>query len=440
MSDKAYRIVRLTAENLKRLHAVEVAPDGSIVEITGKNGNGKSSLLDAIVLALGGGTMPKAPIRNGEEEARIEIDLGDLVVVRRFKRREDGSILNTLTVQNGDGAKYSSGQQILDGLIGKLAFDPLGFTRLPAKAQFDTLKQFVAGFDFEANAKARKDLFDERTDVNRDAKNLKSQVSSFNVSADTPDEEVDIGELSAELQAVGQHNTDIETRKANRERVADQITRERQAAAEKRAKAEALRREADECEAEAKDLDASAEANEKRLTDAGPLPEPKDASAIRAKIEAANVTNAAVRDKKRMNDLIRQAEAKAAESDDLTSKIEALDAAKVEAIAKARMPIAGIGFADDYITLNGLPFEQASGAEQLRASIAIAIAANPKLRVLVVKDGALLDDDSMKIVAEMAEANDIQVWIESVASGRPGALVIEDGRLVETEAMKVAAE
>lgn len=440
MSDSTYRIVRLTAENLKRLHAVEVTPDGSIVEITGKNGNGKSSLLDAIVLALGGGTMPKAPIRNGEEEARIEINLGELIVIRRFKRREDGSILNTLTVQNADGAKFSSGQAILDSLIGKLAFDPLEFTRLSAKEQFEALKQFVPGFDFAANAKARKEAFDDRTDVNRDVKNLKSQVAGFLIPEGTPEAEINIDELTAELEAVGTHNTDIETRKANRARVADQVERERQAAADSRARAAALREEADLLDKEADAHDASAAANEKRLAEAGPLPEPKDASVIRAKIEAANATNAHVRDKVRMNALIRQAETKDAEAKALTKKIEDLDAAKLKAIAEAKMPVAGIGFADDYITLNDLPFEQASGAEQLRASIAIAMAANPKLRVLVVKDGALLDNESMKIVSEMAEANDVQVWIESVDSGRPGALVIEDGRLVDTEAMKIAAE
>jgi len=74
----------------------------------------------------------------------------------------------------------------------------------------------------------------------------------------------------------------------------------------------------------------------------------------------------------------------------------------------------------------------------LRASIAIAIAANPKLRVLIVRDGALLDDDSMKIVAEMAEANECQIWLETVASGRPSAVVIEDGMAVGAEEARAA--
>lgn len=440
MSDKAYRIVRLVAENLKRLHAVEVAPDGSIIEVTGRNGNGKTSLLDAIVLALGGGTMPKAPIRKGETEAHIEIDLGDLVVIRTFKLRDDGTILNTLVVKNADGAKYSSGQAILDTLIGRLAFDPLEFTRLPAKAQFDTLKQFVTDFDFEENAKARKTAFDTRTDVNRDLKNTKSQVAGFSIPDDTPDEEINIDALTAELEAVGTHNTDVETRKANRARVADEAVRFRAEAESLETQAQDYERLAAQAREKAAEFVAKADDNDRRLAAAGELPTPKDASEIRAKIERANIVNASVRDKRRMDALIVDANKLEQTATGLTNEIERLDAEKATAIASAKMPIDGIGFADDYITLNDLPFDQASGAEQLRASIAIAIASNPKLRVLVVKDGALLDDDSMKIVAEMAEANDVQVWVESVDSDRPGALVIEDGRLVETEAMKVAAE
>ena len=54
-------------------------------------------------------------------------------------------------------------------------------------------------------------------------------------------------------------------------------------------------------------------------------------------------------------------------------------------------------------------------------------AMDPKLRVIRVRDGSLLDKDSMALLAEFADANDMQVWIETVQSGRPGAIVVEDG-------------
>lgn len=443
MNDKkqAYRIVRLEAENLKRLVAVEVSPGGNLIEITGKNGSGKSSTLDAVYYALAGTSdIPATPIRKGQQSARIHLDLGTLKVTRKFAAKEDGGYTTSLTVENEDGARYSSPQAILDALIGALAFDPLEFTRMKPKDQFDTLRRFVPDFDFDLSAKDRQRTFDERTAVNRKVKDLKSQVAGISAPDDTPDEEIDVSALADELQKVGEHNADIETRKANRERVADDTVRLRAEADGLDQQAADYRRLAEEAEAKAKGLREKADGNDKRLADAGPLPEAKDPSEIRAKIDRANAINTRVRDKKRRDALIVQAEAAEKESAALTAAIEKIDADKAAAIASAEMPVDGIGFADGYVTLNGLPFEQASSAEQLRASIAIAIAANPRLRVLIVKDGALLDDESMKIVAEMAEANDCQIWLETVASDRPSALVIEDGRVRGEEVPAVAAE
>ena len=46
------KILTLTAENFMRLAAVEITPDGNMVQITGRNGMGKSSVLNAIWAAI----------------------------------------------------------------------------------------------------------------------------------------------------------------------------------------------------------------------------------------------------------------------------------------------------------------------------------------------------------------------------------------------------
>jgi hypothetical protein len=81
------------------------------------------------------------------------------------------------------------------------------------------------------------------------------------------------------------------------------------------------------------------------------------------------------------------------------------------------------------VLLNGVPFSQASSARQLQAAVSIGLALNPKIRVILIRDGSLLDEDSMKLVSEMAEKNDAQIWVERVADGRPGCVVIEDGEI-----------
>ena len=113
------KIIHLQVENFKRLKAIDITPEGSVVKITGKNAQGKSSVLDAIWGALGGGkALPTEPIRQGETQARIRVELDDLVVTRTFTPGN-----SYLKVETKDGASYKSPQAILDKLVGRLSFD-----------------------------------------------------------------------------------------------------------------------------------------------------------------------------------------------------------------------------------------------------------------------------------------------------------------------------
>jgi hypothetical protein len=85
------------------------------------------------------------------------------------------------------------------------------------------------------------------------------------------------------------------------------------------------------------------------------------------------------------------------------------------------------------VLLNGIPFKQASGAEQLRASLAMAIALNPALRVIRIADGSLLDSEGLQLVAEMATKHDCQVWIEVVSDGDGFGFMIEDGEVADPD-------
>lgn len=432
MSEASYRIVHLVSENVKRLKAVSITPEGNVVEISGSNGAGKSSLLDSIFFALAGQKyIQSQPIRNGADKGLVEIDLGDIIVRRTFKRQEDNTFTTALIVETKDGARFQKPQDILNKLVGELTYDPLEFTRKKPAEQFDILKGFVSGFDFDGEARERKRLFDERTDVNRRVKELKSQVAGISIADDTPEDEIDVSALTDELQAVGDFNADIHSRSANRQRVSDEADRLEIEAKQLEARAAELLAQAEEKRG------AAAERREK-LANAGSLPELKDPSEIRAKIESANIVNESVRRKRHRDQLIAQAEKLEKDAAALTKGIDDADARKAEAIAKAEIPVPGLGFGDGEILLNGLPFDQASSAEQLRASVAMAMAANTKLRVILIRDGSLLDRASFAILDEMAKENDFQVFIEVVESDRPGAIIIEDGSVKEHEVLEAA--
>ncbi len=58
------------------------------------------------------------------------------------------------------------------------------------------------------------------------------------------------------------------------------------------------------------------------------------------------------------------------------------------------------------------------------------MAMNPKLRVLIVRDGSLLDDASMEIMRGLATDADFQIWMEVVDSSGAVGICIEDGMVV----------
>ena len=439
------RIVELTAENVKRIKAVSIRPAGNLVEISGRNGQGKSSVLDAIWWALSGATHIQAvPIRKGATEALIKLDLGTIKVTRTFREKEGPPFFATsIVVENEDGARFPSPQSMLDRLVGELSFDPLAFARMDAKGQFDALKRFVPGFDFEADKKAYEADFKARTETARKAKDLRVQASGIVVVKDAPAERVDDAALVADLERAGEHNTDLERRKARRDQASSEALQLTEAADACRFNAKALRAQADEEDRRAGAHEASAQEIRNKLASAEALPAAIDTSAVRRQIEAARASNdlfdRATRSQAERTRIEEAASAAERMAADLTKALEKRKADRVATIAAAKMPVEGLSFGDGEILLDGVPFEQGSDAERLRASIAIAMESNPKLRVIRVRDGSLLDEEAMRLLAEMADDRDYQVWIERVGGNGRVGFVIEDGSTAGAPAGSLAA-
>ena len=109
-----------------------------------------------------------------------------------------------------------------------------------------------------------------------------------------------------------------------------------------------------------------------------------------------------------------------------------IDLEKEGRVARAIFPVPGLAFGHDGLLLEGVPFEQASQAEQIRVSVAMGAALHPQLRVLLVRDGSLLDERSLALLGELAAERDLQVWLERVgeaggAESTGDTLCIEDG-------------
>lgn len=407
------KIISLETTNYKRAKHVQIVPDpdGNLVIVAGKNGQGKSSVLDSIAAALGGAnskTTPK-PIRDGEDRAEIVLETEDLIIKRVFT--PSGSRLD---LTNKDGAKYPKAQAKLDELVGKLSLDPLAFTLLDDKKQLQQLLDLVdLPFNPEQLEAERKAVFEERTAVNKRAKEFEAQLAQYGEPpADLPTSEVSVSEL------IGQY------RDAEDEIRALQADHNQLRAAQERirqidAQIAALQDERDACEEERIDAQEAIENHH----------EMPDLDAIQARIDGAEETNRMVRKAQERGSLEFQYEATKGHAAKLTAKLDDIAKTKAEGLAAAQFPVEGLGFTEDGVTYQGQPFKQASSAEQIRVSMAMAIALNPQLRVIRISDGSLLDSDSLALVAETAREHNFQIWIEMVEGDHANAFTIIDGEL-----------
>lgn len=433
---KALRVVHLVAENFKKLKVVEITPKGDLVTIAGKNAQGKSSVLDCLWAALAGAKhIQQQPIRKGQNKARIRLDMGELIVERKFT--ESGT---SLTVTTADGTQYPSPQKILDSLIGELSFDPLAFSRMDAKGQFDELRRVShLEVDIDKLDYLNQSDYQKRTELNRQGKAKRAQADAVTIADNLPETLVDESALLTSFQAAADENAKIEQRKANRENAARQVESIRADAKRDRDHAAELRAQADRVEELAKSKVKEADALQKKLDEAEPLPTPADLTELRTKLESAKQVNKQIAEREKYKVLVEEAKDLESQSETLTKQMDARESAKRDAIAAAKMPVEGLGFGSGYVTYKGIPFEQASDSEKLRVSLGIAMAANPKIRVIRISDGSLLDEDALAQVAQMAGENDYQVWLERVDGSGKCGIVLEDGMVVSTPETRDAA-
>ena len=216
------KIVTLKTENIKRLKAIRIDPEGKpVVVIAGRNEQGKSSVLDSIEYALAGkGSLPKRPIRDGQTSAKVELTLDDLIVTRTITAGG-----GSLKVTSREGTKHDSPQKVLDALVGKLTFDPLAFTHMDPSKQLATLKQ-LAGLDFDKMDESRAGVYDQRARINRNIKSMQHGIDRAPDYSEVPDQEIDINglleqqeKIAKQLRVAQDVNREVQAKRAHIERV-----------------------------------------------------------------------------------------------------------------------------------------------------------------------------------------------------------------------------
>lgn len=424
---KSMRVIQLEASAFKRLRAVRLDLHEGVNQINGRNGQGKSSVLDAIAAVLGGGTqIPDKPIRKGNKKAEIRAKIGtdgpEYVIERSFT--ESGSYLKLTAA---DGSDIKSPQAFLDRLYGAMAFDPLEFTRMQPRQQVDVLKR-VTGLEaeFAKLDAAKADAVRAKTEASRTVRTLELQLAAL-PDVPGPDEEVSMADLADKVEAA-------QKEKATNDKARGWLKDKEKSLSAVSASINELNRQIHELVVRRDAAGGEFETLRKQIDEYTPKvtklvdPDIKSIQDEIRNIEARNEAARRRRERKRLSgslEAARDAERAAAR------KSEDAEASRERALSEASLPVKGLRFDEDGVTLNGIPFEQSSTAEQIRASVAMGLAQNPTLRVMLVREGSLLDAESMILLAELAEEWDAQLIVERVTDGNGVGITIEDGEVVK---------
>lgn len=435
---KPLHVVELRASNVKRIKAARVRPDGALFIVGGRNAQGKSSLLDAIEMALGGAkAIPPDPIRRGSRKAEIVVDLGEIVVERTFTAKG-----TQLVVKGADGVPVKSPQALLDSLCAAISFDPFAFSRMEPKKQDGVLKQ-VLGLDFGELDKDRAELFAARAEQNKAIKALEARLGAMpEPEAGLPPAEVSAADLLAEAerrQTVRAENAKARALVAELEQEHRGLGGDLAAIDKQIAKLEAeIAQLREDRETTATRRDGTAQRIEEERARVAALVDP-DIDDVKRQLANIEETNRKVRSQAERAKIESELDERVSKAETMTEALATIDEEKQSRLAAASFPVPGLGFDELGPTLDGVPLEQASQAQKLRVSVAIGAALHPRLKVMLIREGSFLDSESTRLLAELADEHGLQCWIERVSEDGAGcSVVIEDG-MVRAESASAEA-
>lgn len=417
-------LMRLVVRDFKRVSVVELRFDGAgLVPVAGRNAQGKTSTLDALAWAFGG---PRAlpaleqPVREGAERATVIAETDEFVLTRTA----GPAGRPRLTVASRNGAAFAAPQALLDRIFTDLTFDPAAFARLGPKLQRERwIEALGLGAELAALERAREEAFAERRDANRDVRQLEAQLEGFEEPGPfTPDEEVSVAELVGaigEAQALASKNA---SERIELERADSDLSRAT-------ADVERLREELRRAEIRhGKTLEHKRVCE--KIVDAHKDPGLEELQRRFASVESDNREARAAKQYRETATRLDGARLRAAELD---RRVESAEVKKHEMLSGADLPIEGLTLTDEGLLYRGVPFSQASTSEQIRISVAVAIALEPELRCLRIAEGSLLDAETRRGLDELAREREFLILVETVAdgpTGAPGEIYIEDGEVL----------
>lgn len=412
------RSIQLVVENFKKLRNTTIDIGGKSLMFVGPNESGKSTLIQAMMSPMNTKLLPSEPITKGEDHARISHTIGGNIngepktyIMDIYFTKKDSK--GRLVVRNEKGEELKSPATLIKSIIGNVSFDVTQWLKDDAPKKLKTIKaltgrgqeidEVTAKISLEtSNLKKIKDRADE----------LDAILSNHGLTAEEIDrysEKIDISPLQQQLSSISSAHTqwnDVNSKVTSFRHEVSNCEKAINAASAEifRLNEEIKRQQAIIAEA-TKQADTH-NANIKIGEDWLSKNTPPSADEINTQI------NNAIAHNERCNNVaqlqIHQRELLKCRENHLHKKdeIEKLKNTRAEIIAKSQLNIPGLTFDDDMLYIDGLPLEeeQINTARLWDIGVEVAMAMNPTLKMIFLKDANVFDKKHLhSIIAKIEQ-------------------------------------
>lgn len=405
------KINSLTVENIKRVKAVQIEPTANgLTVIGGRNGQGKTSVLDAIAWALGGDRFkPSSPTREGSViPPHLKVELSNGIVVERSGNN------GTLKVIDPSGNK--GGQQLLNEFIEQLALDLPRFMQSSSKEKAQTLLNIIGVGDTLSRMETEEQqLYNQRTAIGRIADQKAKFAKEMPIYSDAPKELISPSDLIRRQQDILARNGENQRKRLERDRYEREFK-----AAEEAVRIAQLRYDTALANLE------TAQKSAENLQD-------ESTAELEKSIADIETINTRVRANLEREHAELEAESYRKQYEELTDRIEDVRQQKLDLLNGTDLPLEGLSVENGELLYCGHKWDSMSGSEQLKVSTAIVRRLNPKCGFVLLDKLEQMDGETLSEFGEWLEKEGLQVIATRVSTGDECSLIIEDGSVRQAE-------
>ena len=468
---------------IRNLYGItEYEADGTSVELSGKNGTGKTSVIDAIRYALTNKSDRRYIIKKGAEEGEILIETDNGIRIDRKPRTAQADYKSV----KKDGHEVGSPETFLRDIFSPLQLSPVEFMEKSEKEQnaiildmieyawdMNTIREWFGEIpswvSYDQNIlSVLNDIqsengayFRERQDINRDIRNKRAFIEDIadaipaGYEAERWENE-NVGELYREIERIRKSNDKIEKAKRLLENRDNKV---RKYQADREIELASIDREYSRKETGLKEQIAGLEEQirslKKELSGLGDKKQDKIALAeqtykanvarydaevaeyeeyagmslrstleLEERVSYAEEMKGHLNEYHRMETLQNEVEEMIGESRSLTEKIEKARRLPGEILEKATIPIQGLTVENGIPLIHGLPISNLSDGEKLDLCIDVAIQKPNGLQIILIDGVEKLSTAMRKELYRKCQEKGLQ-FIATRTTDDPELTVVE---------------